>query len=153
VPLFSTLLTLHIALAIALLLPSLLLPFALRSRRWVGSHGWFVRFLLYLQATGTIVITAGLAVTGFGLVALLGPQLLTQPWLIVALSIYVANLVIALVIQRPSLRFLVRFGGFSGPAEEEHWRALARRQRYVAYTMAALVGLIAFLMNTKPQLW
>lgn len=32
------------------------------------------------------------------------------------------------------------------------WRAWARRQHYVSYVMATLVGLIAFLMSTKPDL-
>ena len=29
----------------------------------------------------------------------------------------------------------------------------ARRQRYVAYGITTAVGLIAFLMSTKPALW
>ena len=30
------------------------------------------------------------------------------------------------------------------------WKERARRQRYVSYLMAALVGVIGFLMSTKP---
>ena len=37
-------------------------------------------------------------------------------------------------------------------AERDRWRNWARRQRYVSYVMAGLVGLIAFLMSTKPDL-
>jgi hypothetical protein len=29
----------------------------------------------------------------------------------------------------------------------------AKRQRYVSYLMAGLVGTIGFLMSTKPQIW
>jgi len=39
------------------------------------------------------------------------------------------------------------------PAEEARWQARARRQRYVSYVMALAVGMIAFLMSTKPELW
>ena len=41
------------------------------------------------------------------MVAVLGPQLLTQPWLLLALTIYAANLVLAFFLQRPNLRRLV----------------------------------------------
>jgi hypothetical protein len=33
------------------------------------------------------------------------------------------------------------------------WLARAKRQRYVSYAMAGLVGTIGFLMSTKPTLW
>jgi len=33
------------------------------------------------------------------------------------------------------------------------WRRRARQQRYVAYGMAGIIGVIGFLMSTKPQLW
>ena len=37
----------------------------------------------------------------------LGPQLLSQPWLFIALAIYAANLLIAFFIQRPGLARLI----------------------------------------------
>lgn len=155
---FSILLTIHVALAVALFLPSLLLPFALRSRRsgGVGSridpaeHGRLVRVLLVLQSHGTVAIGVGLAGTGLGMVALLGPTILAEPWLAVALAIYATNLVLAYFIQRPNLRRLL---GIRGPADDPVWRARARRQRYVSYLMAGLTGTIAFLMSAKPALW
>lgn len=150
--LFPALLVLHIGLAVALFVPSLLLPFAFRARR--GSlkperSGPFVRFLLALQARGTVWIGVGLAVTGVGLVATLGWGLFAQPWLAVALVIYAANLALAYFVQVPRLRALLglRNGG------DSRWPALARRQRYISYVMAGLVGTIAFLMSTKPSLW
>ena len=149
--LFPILLGVHVTLAIALVLPSIALPFVLRSRAAPasGGPGLAVRLLLALQSHGTVVIGAGLAVTGVGLILSLGVNLFSQPWLMVALSIYAANLALAFFVQRPNLRrLLVR-----GSGDEAVWKARARRQRYVSYAMAGLVGTIAFLMSTKPELW
>lgn len=148
---FPYLLAAHVTLAVSLFLPSLLLPFALRARRaTVESESRFVRFLLWMQSHGTVVIGLGLALTGLGLVSILGPAMLEQPWLLVALSIYAANLVIAFFIQRPNLRRLI---GISAARDDRVWKARARRQRYVSYLMAGLVGTIGFLMSTKPAFW
>ena len=80
--LFPVLLITHVALALALFLPSFLLPFAFRSQR--GSlkpeaSGRFVRFLLTLQSRGTLWIGVGLALTGLGLLASVGFRMLEQP--------------------------------------------------------------------------
>ena len=148
---FPFLLVTHIALAIGLFLPSILLPFALRTRRVAAeSPNRFVRFLLWMQANGTVVIGLGLALTGAGLLAVLGSQLLGQPWLLVALLIYAGNLGLAFFVQRPNLRRLI---GVRAAADDRVWRDRARRQRYVSYAMAALVGTIGFLMSAKPALW
>jgi len=148
---FPLVLATHIVLAVSLFLPSLLLPFALRTRRAAAdSPHPVVRFLLWMQAHGTIVIGIGLALTGTALVALLGASLIGQPWLLVALAIYAANLVLAFFVQRPNLHRLV---GIRATADDRVWLARARRQRYVSYAMAALTGTIGFLMGTKPQLW
>ena len=145
--LFPVLLMIHIALAVALLLPSVALPFVLR--RSSGPSG-LARFLMAMQGTGTLVIGLGLAVTGAAMLWLLGPELLTQPWLLVALTIYAINLLVAGLISRPNLRRLAHVG--TG-GDDDAWRRRARRQRWVAYGMAAAIGLIGFLMSTKPQLW
>jgi Predicted integral membrane protein (DUF2269) len=150
--LIPILLLVHVALAISLFVPSLLLPFAFRARRGslqAQDQGPFMRFLLAVQARGSIWIGIGLAITGVGLVAALGWSLLGQPWLLVALVIYAANLGIAFFIQRPRLRALL---GLSARADGR-WPAVARRQRYLSYVMAGLVGTIAFLMSAKPTLW
>ena len=149
--LFPVLLTTHIALAICLFLPSILLPFALRTRRaTVESASPVVRGLLWAQTHGTLVIGVGLALTGIALISVLGSTLLEQPWLLVALAIYAANLAIAFFIQRPNLRRLV---GIRAAADDSTWKERARRQRYVSYLMAGLVGTIGFLMSSKPMLW
>ena len=140
----------HIGLAVGLFLPSILLPFTLRTRRaTVESESGVVRSLLWAQSHGTMVIGAGLALTGLGLVSIIGPQLFGQPWLLVALAIYFVNLAIAFFIQRPNLRRLV---GIKAATDDASWKDRARRQRYVSYLMAALVGMIGFLMSTKPTL-
>lgn len=149
--LLPILLVTHIALAIGLVAPSLLLPFALRTRRATAESGSpVVQGLLWAQSNGTLVIGLGLAVTGSLLVVALGSTLLGQPWLLVALAIYAANLALAFFIQRPNLRRLV---GVRAAADDVVWKARARRQRYISYLMAGLVGVIGFLMSTKPVLW
>jgi hypothetical protein len=148
---FPILLAAHIILAVSLVLPSILLPFALRTRRAaVESGSPVVQSLLWAQSHGTIVIGLGLALTGVGLVASLGSSMLQQPWLLLALTIYFINLAIAFFIQRPNLRRLV---GVRAAADDKTWLERARRQRYVSYLMAGLVGTIGFLMSSKPVLW
>ena len=159
--LFPILLIAHVVLAISLFVPSVLLPFTFRARRGPGGDAValgaapgtgsnrFVRFMLALQSRGTLWLGLGLAITGVGLVARLGLQTLQQPWLLAALAIYVANLGLAYFVQVPRLRRLIGLRSGSDP----HWADLARRQRYVSYVMAGLVGTIGFLMSTKPALW
>jgi hypothetical protein len=146
---FPVLLATHVALAVGLFLPSILLPFALRARRAaIDSESGVVRTLLWGQSHGTMVIGAGLALTGLGLISILGPAMLAEPWLAVALLVYLVNLGLAFFIQRPNLRRLI---GITAAPDDRVWLARARRQRYVSYLMAGLVGLIGFLMSTKPS--
>ncbi|MGZ8502208.1 MAG: DUF2269 family protein [Candidatus Limnocylindrales bacterium] len=148
-PLYAIVLPVHIALAIALFLPALLLPFALRTDRpATESPSRLVRALLRLQSGGSVVTGIGLAITGVLLVASLGMTLLAQPWLLVALTIYALNLAIAFFIQRPRLRALV---GLRTAWDDLTWKAAARRQRYLSYGMAGLIGIIGYLMSAKPQ--
>jgi hypothetical protein len=146
---FPLLLIAHVALAISLLAPSLLLPFLLREGPGAGPPSRTTRLLMSIQGTGTVVIAIGLALTGAGLVISLGTEILTKPWLLVALVVYAANLLLAAFISRPGLRRLMRFSD----ADSEGWRHQARRVRYMAYAMAVATGLIGFLMSTKPALW
>jgi hypothetical protein len=148
---FPVLLTAHIILAVSLVLPSILLPFALRTRRAAtDSESRVVQGLLYAQTHGTLAIGLGLALTGLGLVAALGSTMLEQPWLLLALTIYFINLGIAFFIQRPNLRRLI---GIRAADDDKTWLERAKRQRYVSYLMAGLVGTIGFLMSSKPVLW
>ena len=145
---FPILLVVHVSLAVALLAPSLVLPFLLRrSGEAAISDNPLARLLVAIQGTGSVVISIGLAATGIGLLAVLGFGLLSQPWLLVALVIYAANLGVAAFVSRPNLRRLLRIGR---EGDEATWRRRARQQRYVAYAMAAATGVIGLLMMTKP---
>jgi len=152
-PWFPLLLAAHVGLAVSLLLPSLLLPFLLRSDEAEGARqpGPLARFLLSLQGTGNLVIGIGLAITGAGLLAVLGPDLLRKPWLLAALSIYAANLLVAGLVSRPNLRRLLGERGRTLPADGDAWRRGARQQRLLAYAMALATGVVGFLMSTKPE--
>lgn len=150
-PWFPILLMTHIVLAVSLLLPSLLLPFALRTRRaTLESGSRLVQGLVRMQNGGTLVIGLGVAVTGVALIASLGYRIVSQTWLVVALGLYALDLLIAFFIQRPNLRRLI---GIRAAWDDEVWRGWARRQRYVSYAMVGLVATIGFLMSTKPVLW
>ena len=142
--LFPALLVVHIMLAVALLLPSVVLPFVLRD-----SAAPLARGLLQLQGAGAL-IGLGVAITGLALLLLIGGALLERPWLVVALALYALNLGVAAFIAQPNLR---RMLAFSRGGDDDAWRRRARRQRLVAYGMAALIGAIGLLMSTKPALW
>ena len=151
---FPILLVVHIALAVALLAPSILLPFLLRRAEAAGGtqHNPVLRALLAMQGSASVVLAVGVGLTGAALLATLGLELLSQPWLLVALALYAANLLLAAFVARPNLRRLLRIGG-AGDGGDEAWRRRARQQRYVAYAMAAAIGVIGLLMSTKPDLW
>ena len=154
--LFPILLTTHIILAVSLFLPSFLLPFTMRTRGTDGEpvvsegSGRFVRLLVWLEAHGTTIIGTGVAITGIGMLIILGGAFLDQPWLLTALSIYATILVVAFFIQRPGIRRLLGLKEAATEAEKERWRARARRQRYISYLMAAAIGIIGWLMMSKP---
>jgi hypothetical protein len=145
---FPILLVVHVCLAVALLAPSVILPFLLR-RSAAGEVGPVAGTLMQLQGSGTLLIGIGVAISGVALLLTLGIGLVTRPWMLVALILYAVNLLIAAFVSRPNLRRLIGLGQ-SDPAT---WERRARRQRYVAYGMAAAVGAIGFLMSTKPELW
>jgi uncharacterized membrane protein len=154
--LFPILLTTHIALAVSLFLPAFLLPFTMRTRGTdgepvVGAHsGRFVRLLVWLEAHGTIIIGAGVAATGIAMLIVMGGAFVDQTWLLVALAIYASVLAVAFFIQRPGIRRLLRLRPAASEEEKERWRTRARRQRYISYLMAAAIGLIGWLMMSKP---
>ena len=50
----------------------------------------------------------------------------------------------------PNLRRLI---GIRAAADDKTWLERAKRQRYVSYLMAGLVGTIGYLMSSKPVLW
>lgn len=148
---FPFLLVAHISLALALLVPSVILPFLLHRRPAGEEPGGVAALLARLQGNGTLLIGLGVAITGAALLLTLGIGLLSQPWMLVALGLYAANLLVAAFVSRPNLRRLI--GLEQTAIDDEAWRRRARRQRYVAYGMAAATGVIGYLMSTKPELW
>jgi uncharacterized membrane protein len=155
--LFPLLLTAHVILAVSLIVPSFVLPFTLRTRGADGAPvidsrpGRFVSALLWLEAHGTVVIGAGVAITGIAMLVILGGAFLDQPWLLAALAIYATVLLVSFFVQRPALRRLLRLPAAASEAEQERWRTRARRQRYISYLLAAGIGVIGWLMMSKPS--
>ncbi len=151
------LIVVHVVLAIALFVPSLLLPFTQRRRARAGAPGApgrLLRALGWLQAKGSFPLGIGLGLSGLGLIAILGASVLRQPWLLVALGIYALDLGIAYFVQRPAVKRLAAERVAGGSTYDD--RAVAaggRRQRYLSYLMAGLIGTIGLLMSTKPALW
>jgi uncharacterized membrane protein len=154
--LFPILLTTHIVLAVSLFLPAFLLPFTMRTRGRDGEpvvgggSGRFMRLLVWLEAHGTIIIGAGVAATGIAMLIVLGGAFLDQPWLLIALAIYATLLATAFFVQRPGVRRLLGLRPAASEEEKERWRTRARRQRYISYLMAGAIGLIGWLMMSKP---
>ena len=154
---FPYLLMIHVILAISLFVPAFALPFTMRTRGMDGepvvggNRGRTVRTLIWLEAHGTVIIGVGVAATGIGMLAILGAQFAQQPWLLVALSIYALVLGVSFFIQRPGVRRLLGLKEAATEEEKERWRRRARRQRYISYGMAAAIGLIGWLMMSKPQ--
>lgn len=154
--LFPYLLTTHVVLAVSLFLPAFLLPFTMRTRGTDGepvvaaNPGPVTRLLIWLEAHGTVIIGACVAITGIAMLTILGAAFLEQPWLLVALSIYATVLLVAFFIQRPGVRRLLGLRQAASEEEKERWRARARRQRYISYLMAGAIGLIGWLMMSKP---
>ena len=157
--LVTPLLVVHVLLALSLLVPAVLLPFALRSGGgpFTAPRG-VMRGLLTVQSRGAAPIGLGVAVSGLGLVWALGLELLGQPWLLVALALYAVDIVVALAIQRRGLRRLAAASGSGADGSVADGSpggaaAIARRLRWGSYGMAGVVGLIGYLMSTKPDLW
>jgi hypothetical protein len=107
--------------------------------------------ILRLEGLGTNVLGLAVALTGLGLLVILGTGLLARPWLLAALGLYAATLGLAFFVQRPGLRRLLPGDASSGP--DPRRSAIARRGRYVSYLIAGGIGTIGFLMSTKPNLW
>lgn len=155
--LFPVLLTTHIILAVSLFIPAFLLPFTMRTHGRDGEPvvdtdpGRMKRALIWLEKHGTIIIGTGVAITGIGMLIALGGAFIDQPWLLVALSLYAIILVVTFFVQRPGVRRLLGLSVAATEEEKEAWRARARRQRYISYLLAAGIGIIGWLMMSKPS--
>lgn len=146
--LFPILLVTHVALALALFVPSVLLPFLLNGEP--EPTGRVTRALLGFQGRGSLLIGIGVGVTGLLLVLSLGSSL--QPWLLTALGLYALALAIAFFIQQPNVRRFLRLAATSQDHDRRSWRRRAAPLRYVSYAMGLIVGVIGWLMASKPAL-
>ena len=70
--------------------------------------------------------------------------------LLLALTIYAVVLAVSFFVQRPGVRRLLGLKEAATEEEKERWRVRARRQRYISYGIAAAIGLIGWLMMSKP---
>lgn len=114
------------------------LPFTLRGVKLIDDR-------LANPAYGLLLIT-GLAMAGVG-----GLRLST-PWLLSALVLYVAVVLVGLFGFTPALRRqieLVDSDGLTSPA----YQAAARRSTLLGVLTSVLVIVIVFLMVVKPGLW
>ena len=154
--LYPLLLATHVSLALCLFLPAFLLPFTMRTRGADGEpvvggrSGRVTRSLVWLEEHGTLIIGLGVAVSGLAMIVILGISLVTQPWLLSALGIYTVVLAVAFFVQRPGVHRLLGLRPAASVEEKERWRTRARRQRYVSYLMAGAIGLIGWVMMSKP---
>jgi uncharacterized membrane protein len=155
--LFPLLLITHVTLAISLFIPAFLLPFTMRTYGRDGDpvvdgdSGRVKRTLIWLEKHGTVIIGTGVAITGIAMLIALGGAFLDQPWLIVALGLYAFILLITFFVQRPGVRRLLGLSSAATEEEKERWRTRARRQRYISYLLAAGIGIIGWLMMSKPS--
>ena len=109
-----------------------------------------MRLLLWLEAHGTVIIGAGVAATGIAMLSSWAAVPVAAVAARRALRIYGAVLLTAFFIQRPGVRRLLGLRRAASAEEKERWRTRARRQRYISYLMAAAIGLIGWLMMSKP---
>jgi uncharacterized membrane protein len=155
--LFPVLLMTHVILAISLFIPAFLLPFTMRTHGRDGEPvvdgdpGRVKRTLIWFERHGTIIIGTGVAITGIGMLIALGGALLDQPWLLIALGLYAIILGVTFFVQRPGVRRLLGLSIAATEQEKDEWRVRARRQRYISYVLAAGIGLIGWLMMSKPS--
>lgn len=155
--LFPILLTTHIILAVSLFIPAFLLPFTMRTHGRDGEPvvdadpGRATRTLIWLERHGTLILGTGVAITGAGLLIVLGGAFIDQPWLLIALTLYAVILGVTFFVQRPGVRHLLGLSVAATEQEKDEWRARARRQRYISYLLAAGIGLIGWLMMSKPS--
>jgi uncharacterized membrane protein len=133
----------------------------------VGVHAtygvWIVRASHDTQALSFALrtITAldnWLGLPGFVVLSLSGIAMLamtrtlpTTPWLVTALTLFVALALTHLVVYRPTLRAFSRLIDSEG-VRAPTFRAHAARERNVGITMTVVMMAIAFLMVVKPRL-
>jgi uncharacterized membrane protein len=111
------------------------LPFTLRTIKLIDDR-------LANPAYGLLLIT------GLSMVFVL-PLPLTTPWILTALVLYVALLLIGLSGYTPTLRRQIQLLDMEG-IDSANYHALAQRGRILGIVLGVLVIIIVFLMVVKP---
>jgi hypothetical protein len=115
------------------------LPFVLRGIKFIDDR-------VANPAYGLLLIT-GLAM------AFIGPiPILSTPWLLTALVLYVILLLVAALGYTPTLKRQIQTldkDGFDSAA----YKAVAARGTQLGIVLAVVVVIITFLMVVKPPLW
>lgn len=108
---------------------------------------------------GVKILDDRIANPAYGLLFVTGVAMLyvgkiawTTPWLLSAIVLYVALLLVGLRGYAPLLRRQISVLERSGHASPEY-REVESRARVVGILLAVLVVVIVFLMVTKPPLW
>ena len=129
-----------------------------------GNEPQHLNFALRVQKKISSTLIAPLAllqgVTGLTLVALIGFDILTRGWLLLAIALYVILLAIGFLVLIPSLAILIPAtsappptppAGDAGPSGPPPHIAAARdRARLGGMINAVLILVSVFLMVTKP---
>jgi uncharacterized membrane protein len=92
-----------------------------------------------------------LLITGVAMV-LVGRMPITTPWLLVALVLYVAVVLVGLLGYTPTLKKQIQLLDSSGPASGPY-KAAAATGKVLGVVLAVLVVAIIFFMVVKPDLW
>jgi len=114
------------------------LPFALRGVKLIDDR-------MSNPAYGILLITGILMV-------IVGSLPLTTSWLICALVLYVALLLLGVLGYTPTLKAQIRLLESDGPASEAY-QAAARRGMLLGPIIGVSVVVSVFLMVVKPTLW
>lgn len=113
------------------------LPFALRTIKILDDR--------IANPAYALLLLTGLAMVFFGGLSL------TTPWILTALVLYGAVMLIGLLGYTPTLRKQIELAETVGFKSEEY-AAVAQRGTILGLLIALLVVAIIFLMVTKPQL-
>lgn len=114
------------------------LPFTLRGIKFLDDR--------VANPAYALLLLTGLAMVFFGGLSL------TTPWILTALVLYSAVLLLGLFGYTPTLRRQIELVETLGPQSAEY-AGVARRGTTLGIIIALLVVAIVFLMVTKPSLW
>jgi hypothetical protein len=153
---FHVMLYLHVLGAIVAFGPSFIFPIVGPMVAREPQHANFWMRAAY-RITSVLIWPIGLsmAVTGFAMIAIGGIQVMSEPWLLVAIVIYFAAIGFSLLVQGPLVRRIIELtsappapGAGGPPAELVAAIGASRRNGMI---LLAAIFIIVFLMVVKPR--